>query len=256
VWILFLNTDGTVKSHQKISDTQGGFTGILDDGDQFGVAAASLDDDGDNATDRGAVWILFLNTDGTVKSHQKISDTQGGFTGILSNSDHFGRSAASLGDLDGDGVDDLAVGAALDNDGGSNRGAVWVLFLNTDGTVKSHQKISDTQGGFTGILGDGDSFGRSAASLGDLDGDGREDLAVGAYKDDDGGEDHGAVWVLFLDGTECPWDCQASPDGSVGVNDFLQMLADWGGGGPCDFDGGGVGVTDFLALLANWGECP
>ena len=273
VWILFLNTDGTVKSHQKISDTQGGFTGILDDGDQFGVAAASLgdldgdevgdlavgarrDDDGDNATDRGAVWILFLNTDGTVKSHQKISDTQGGFTGILSNSDHFGRSAASLGDLDGDGVDDLAVGAALDNDGGSNRGAVWVLFLNTDGTVKSHQKISDTQGGFTGILGDGDSFGRSAASLGDLDGDGREDLAVGAYKDDDGGEDHGAVWVLFLDGTECPWDCQASPDGSVGVNDFLQMLADWGGGGPCDFDGGGVGVTDFLVLLANWGECP
>ena len=54
----------------------------------------------------------------------------------------------------------------------------------------------------------------------------------------------------------CPWDCQAVPDGSVGVNDFLQMLADWGGGGPCDVDGGGVGVTDFLALLANWGTCP
>jgi hypothetical protein len=54
----------------------------------------------------------------------------------------------------------------------------------------------------------------------------------------------------------CPWDCQAAPDGSVGVNDFLQMLADWGGNSPCDFDGEGVGVTDFLALLANWGACP
>ncbi len=41
---------------------------------------------------------------GTVLSHQKISDTQGGFTGILDNDDSFGYSAASLGDLDGDGV--------------------------------------------------------------------------------------------------------------------------------------------------------
>ena len=86
---------------------------------------------------------------GMVLSHQKISDTQGGFTGILDHSDAFGVSVASLGDLDGDGVGDLAVGAWLDDDGGTSRGAVWVLFLNIDGTVKSHQKISDTEGGFT-----------------------------------------------------------------------------------------------------------
>ena len=40
---------------------------------------------------------------GTVLSHQKISDTQGGFTGTLDNNDLFGISASSLGDLDGDG---------------------------------------------------------------------------------------------------------------------------------------------------------
>ncbi len=55
---------------------------------------------------------------GWVLSHQKISDTEGGFTGILDNGDVFGISAASLGDLDGDGVSDLAVGAGGDNDGG------------------------------------------------------------------------------------------------------------------------------------------
>ncbi len=59
---------------------------------------------------------------GWVLSHQKISDTQGGFTGILDDADSFGGSAATLGDLDGD------------DDGGTGRGAAWVLLLNTDGT--------------------------------------------------------------------------------------------------------------------------
>ena len=37
---------------------------------------------------------------------------------------------AALGDLDGDSVPDLAVGAYLDDDGTNNQGAVYVLFLN------------------------------------------------------------------------------------------------------------------------------
>ena len=214
LWILFMNTDGTVASKQKISDTAGGFTGTLDDNDTFGSALAGLGDlDGDGVEDlavgarfdddggvnRGAAWILFLNANGTVKSHQKISDTAGGFTGLLDDSDQFGTSLAALGDLDGDGVVDLAVGANLDDDGGVNRGAVWILFLDNDGTVKSHQKISDAAGGFSGALDVVDQFGASLASLGDLDHDGSADLAVGAVGDNDGGEDQGAVWILFLD---------------------------------------------------------
>ena len=97
---------------------------------------------------------------GTVISYQKISATQGNFTGILDNFDNLGwLSIASLGDLDKDGVTDIAVGTAFDDDGNNNTGAVWILFLNTDGTVKSHQKISATQGNFTGILDGGDFFG-------------------------------------------------------------------------------------------------
>jgi hypothetical protein len=125
---------------------------------------------------------------GQVLGHQKISETEGGFTGDLDLMDWFGTSVANLGDVDDDGVIDLAVGAIQDTDGGGNaRGAVWILFLNTDGSVKSHQKISDTEGNFTGILDDNDSFGMSVAGLGDLDDDGVEDLAVGAFLDDDGG---------------------------------------------------------------------
>jgi hypothetical protein len=57
-------------------------------------------------------------------------------------------------------------------------------------------------------------------------------------------------------GCACVWDCQAAPDGAVGIADFLQMLADWGTVTPCDFDGDGVGAADFLDLLGHWGPCP
>ncbi len=112
-------------------------------------------------------------------------------------------ATAALGDLNGDGIGDLAVGGQRHDDGGTDRGAVWILFLNPDGTVKSHQKISDTEGGFLGVLDNADSFGISVASLGDVDGDDVVDVAVGAFLDDDGGTNRGAVWVLFLntDGT-------------------------------------------------------
>ena len=68
-------------------------------------------------------------------------------------------------------VADIAVGAPRDDDGGLNRGAMWVLFLDAAGSVTGHQKISDTTGGFLGALDDGDEFGMSATSVGDLDGD-------------------------------------------------------------------------------------
>ena len=46
-------------------------------------------------------------------------------------------------------------------------------------------------------MADGDAFSKSLAPLGDLNGDGRLDLAVGAEKDDTGGTNRGAVYVLF-----------------------------------------------------------
>ncbi len=53
----------------------------------------------------------------------------------LSNNDRFGVSVTPIGDLDGDGVTDLAVGAYRDDGGGLDRGAVHIMFMNTDGTV-------------------------------------------------------------------------------------------------------------------------
>ncbi len=217
IWLLYLNADGNVNYHEKISETSGGFTETLDGGDEFGSSLASLGDfDGDAVPDmvvgrwldddggttassnRGAVYMILLNANGTVKSYEKISDAQGNFAGVLDDGDWFGTGVTSLGDFDGDGVDDLAVGAPGDNNG---RGAVWLLFMNSDGTVKSHVEIGDGLGGFVGALDDDDNFGYDVASMGDLDGDGVGDLAVGARMDDDGGTgdvEYGAVWILYL----------------------------------------------------------
>jgi hypothetical protein len=163
-----------------------------------------------------------------------------------------------VGDLNRDGISDLAVGAVQDDDGGLDRGAVWILFLNGDGTVRSHQKISATEGGFGGTLAEDDLFGASVAPVGDHDGDGFTDLAVGAHGDDDGGLSRGAAWVLFLEGAAtCPWDCAGDIDGVVGATDIATLLQQWDGAGSCDLDADGtVGITDFLALLAHWGPCP
>ena len=82
--------------------------------------------------------------DAQIRPPQKIGFKTGGFAGELDDDDNFGQSIASIGDIDRDGIQDLAVGAPGDDDGGGQRGAVWILFMNADGTVRSHQKISKT----------------------------------------------------------------------------------------------------------------
>ena len=216
VHVLLMRGDGSVKSSTKIaSGTNGGPTLGLNS--FFGKSIASVGDlDGDGVTDlavgalsdsmggysRGAVYMLMLNADGTVKDSTRIAhETNGGPT--LSDQDFFGASITSLGDLDGDGITDLAVGAYGDPTGGDGdfRGAVRVLMMNSDGTVKSGTKIaSGTNGGPT--LGLNSFFGKSIASVGDLDGDGVTDLAVGARSDSMGGYNRGAVYMLMLKGPQ------------------------------------------------------
>lgn len=256
VWIVFPNDDGTVAAKQKISDTTGGFEGILNDGELFGnsvARAGDLNEDGvpdlavgapgddDERRNAGAVWILFLNSDGTVAGHQKISNTAGNFTGLLNSRDNFGESVALVGDFNQDGVPDLAVGASRDDDGGRSRGAVWILFLTNDGTVSTHQKISSTAGGFGGfgstLLDDGDFFGSSIAPVGDLNGDQVPDLAVGATLDDALTDDNrGAVWILFM-----------RTDGTVAAESKINGVEGGFGGSLDNFD-------VFAASLARVGD--
>jgi hypothetical protein len=217
-------SDGTAKSVQKLSYLYGSVSAFytLESGDTFGMSVASLGDlngdgvgdlavaahsDDDGGAITGSVYVLFLETDATVRNAQKLSMLYGNLDSfcILDAGDRFGVAIVALGDVNDDGVVDLAVGAHLDDDGGSDAGAAYVLFLETDGTAKFAQKLSALYGNFNTFytLDSSDDFGRSVAGPGDLDGDGVVDMAVGAVSDADGGSGAGAVYLLFLktDGT-------------------------------------------------------
>ena len=240
VFILMMNSDGSVKSHRRLSGEM-----------SFGAALTSVGDlNGDGITDlaagtsldstygsrRGAVYLFLLNSDGTVQRTTTIASGVGGGP-ELADSDQFGSTLSLIGDLDGDGVPELAVGAIGDDSGPS--GALYVLFLNDDGTVKNAHNIDRAS---IGVV-DGDSFVSSASPLGDRDGDGIPDLAVGAAGDDTGGSQRGAVHILHMgvDGsvkssTKIASDLNGGP--SLNDGDFFGRAVTAVG----DLDGDGVTV--------------
>ena len=227
IHILFMDTDGTANSTVKIAhNTNGGPS--LTSGDQFGYSTALLGDvNGDGIQDiavgaysddtggfnRGAVHVLLMNANGTAGSTVKIAhNTNGGPS--LSNSDQFGDSVAGIGDIDGDGTPDMAVSAVYDNTGGTNLGAVHILFMNQNGTVRDMTKIAPGTGDLPLT-----NFGWSITSIGDLNDDGVQDIAVGAEFDYTvGGADHGSVYLLLL-------DAQGNVTGSHKISRDLRWLS-------------------------------
>jgi len=210
--------------------------GDLDgDGVQDLAVGAVGDDDGADAA--GAVWILFLRADKSIKSVKKISETSGGLVADLQPSDGFGRALSGIGDLDGDGIPDLAVGANEDDSGAMNAGSTYILFLKRDGTVRAQHKISALSGDALDFVPAFFSeFGASIAGMGDLDGDGIPDVTIGARF-------YNSVQTCFMnrDGTvrsstNVSYGLKGFTDHATSFLDLLGMsVANMG-----DFDGDGV----------------
>ena len=98
--------------------------------------------------------------------------------------DGFGFSVASLGDVDGDHVPDLAVGATREDSTATDAGRAYVV-SGADGTTVLRSFLGEQVG---------DGFGSAVSRLGDVNGDGVAELAVGAGAG--GPNNRGKVYVF------------------------------------------------------------
>jgi hypothetical protein len=146
----------------------------------FGACLADLG--GENA---GVAYLFTTHTLGT----RDVNDADGLFVGKVAN-DQAGAAVAGGGDIDGDGLDDVVIGAPFNDQGGVDAGAVYVS------VGPSVTELNAPESKVIGA-GDGDRAGTSVAVVGDVDGDGHADLAIGAPGSDITGEDSGAAYVLF-----------------------------------------------------------
>ena len=229
--------------------------------DDLIVGAPAGDDGGDNA---GAAYVVLGRASGfgTLDGGRAVLDLgslapSDGLViqGHLAN-DAAGWSAASAGDVNGDGHADLIVGGRLGDDGGVDAGEAYVVYGRASGfgSLVDGRRVIDlgslaAADGFF-IQGDvqHDQAGTSVSSAGDVNGDGFDDLIVGAPGGDDGGSGAGESYVVFGGRVDVP----ATPvetTGSVAAEILVGAAGDdrLAGGGGADSIRGGAG-KDTLSV--------
>jgi len=156
------------------------------------VGAIYADADGTNS---GAAYVVYGSATPASVDLATIAAGAGGFRIIgQAASDQAGNSVSSAGDVDGDGYDDLLIGAQYNSSG---NGAAYVVFGSaTRPTEINLDQIAGGIGGFKIIGVDGLS-GVSVSSAGDIDGDGYDDMIIGAPYSNAGGSLAGAAYVVY-----------------------------------------------------------
>ena len=147
--------------------------------------------DSSSETNVGRAYVFHGSSSGvSATSATSAASTLAG-TGASSN---FGVSVAGAGDVNGDGYDDVIVGAEGYDGSVSNLGRVYIFHGGSSG-------VSSTAA--TTITGDGSSgyFGTSVSSAGDVNGDGYADVLAGAYGYDTGGLFNLGRAYLFIGGS-------------------------------------------------------
>jgi hypothetical protein len=176
----------------------------------------------------GAAYVVTDTGSGT----HDLSAAHATLFGEHSN-DIAGNSVSGLGDVDGDGIDDILVAAHVTDDNGYNSGTSYVLFGPVSGGESQLADVADVR-----IIGEvlDDYAGGSTAAAGDVDADGLRDILIGAAYNDEGGLYAGAAY-LVRGGTVGPLGLADADAKLVGENADDQAGVCVSGAGDVDADG-------------------
>jgi hypothetical protein len=203
--------------------------GDLDGDGNDDMALGAYGYDGGATTEAGGVGLFLGPLSGSVSFYS--ADTR---ITASTTYDRFGAYVAGPGDYDGDGFGDVAAAAVgYDNGGESGAGAVYVFAGPPGSGIVATSLYTSRLVGST----EDAAFGHSVASAGDVDGDGYDDLLVGAWNDDGTASTAGAAY-LFLGSsagvtTGSDGDADATIPGETTYDETGEAVA----GGDVDADG-------------------
>lgn len=208
---LYVQDAAAILSGSAASDRLGFAVVVAGDlnGDGFDDLAFSAPYRDERQPDGGSVGILFGAPSGfESQSLAELEVTLGG----EGREDLAGHTLAAGGDLNGDGLDELLVGAPFNDLGGPDAGRVYVVFGRSSGWYPG-MRLSD-QPSFFGVAGEAIGAIDTVAGGADLNGDGLDDLAIGSPFAAPTGTDSGQVTLIL--GKSTGWE-QHAPLSEAGL---------------------------------------